>query len=105
AAFDFYSAQFGWEKGVAMDMGPAGIYQVFDVDGVQTGGMMNNPLPQQAWLFYFNVEDIDAATGRLTAGGGAVQMGPMEVPGGRWAVVGRDPQGAMFGLLGPRIAG
>jgi len=104
AAFDFYAGRMGWEKGVAMDMGPMGTYQVFDADGVQTGGMMNNPMPQQAWLFYFNTGDIDAAVTRITDNGGAIQLPPMEVPGGQWAVVARDPQGAMFGLLGTRKA-
>jgi len=103
-AFDFYAGRFGWVKDVAMDMGPAGTYQVFTSGGIQTGGMMNNPLPQQAWLFYFNVGDIDAAVGRVAAGGGAILVPPMEVPGGMWAVTARDPQGAMFGLLGSRPA-
>lgn len=102
AAFDFYAGRMGWEKGASMDMGPMGTYQVFEADGVRMGGMMNNPLPQQAWLFYFMTGDIDAAVARITAGGGAIQLPPMEVPGGMWAVVARDPQGAMFGLLGDR---
>lgn len=104
AAFAFYAERFGWVKEQAMDMGPAGIYQTFTADEAQTGGMMNNPLPRQAWLFYFIVGDIDEAVARLNAKGGAVQMGPMQVPGGQWAVVGHDPQGAMFGLLGTRAA-
>jgi len=101
-AFDFYAGRFGWVKDQAMDMGPMGTYQTFTAGGVLTGAMMNNPMPQQAWLFYFNVGDIDAAVERLTARGGVIQVPPMEVPGGQWAVVARDPQGAMFGLLGSR---
>ena len=102
AAFAFYAGRLGWEKDVAMDMGPMGTYQVFTADGVQTGGMMNNPLPQPAWLFYFNTTDIDQASDRITGNGGVIQLPPMQVPGGRWALVARDPQGAMFGLLGTR---
>ena len=104
AAFDFYAARFGWEKDSAIDMGPMGIYQTFKADGVQTGGLMNNTLPHQAWLFYFNTGDIDAAVARVTEGGGTVHLTPMQVPGGYWAVTARDPQGAMFGLLGTRKA-
>jgi predicted enzyme related to lactoylglutathione lyase len=104
AAFDFYAGRLGWEKSDAMDMSPMGIYQTFTADGVQTGGMMNNPLPQQAWLFYVGTGDIDAAVERITSNGGAIQLPPMHVPGGMWAVVARDPQGAMFGLLGTRPA-
>jgi len=85
-----------------MDMGPMGTYQTFTSGGVLTGGMMNNPMPQQAWLFYFNTGNIDDAVARVTASGGTIQLAPMEVPGGQWAAVARDPQGAMFGLLGTK---
>jgi len=101
-AFDFYAGRLGWETSDAMDMGPMGIYQTFSADGVQTGGMMNSPMPHPTWLFYFNTGDIDAAVERIEKSGGAVQRSPMEVPGGQWAVTARDPQGAMFGLLGIR---
>ncbi|MFT4075326.1 MAG: VOC family protein [Asticcacaulis sp.] len=104
AAFAFYAGRFGWVKDMAMDMGPMGTYQTFTAEGIQTGAMMNNPLPQQAWLFYFNVGDIDAAMARIVSGGGTIQLAPIEVPGGQWALVAIDPQGAMFGLLGSRAA-
>lgn len=54
------------------------------------------------WLFYFIVGDIDAAVARVTAGGGTVLNGPMEVPGGGWIIQALDPQGAMFALVGMR---
>jgi hypothetical protein len=102
AAFAFYAGRFGWEKDTAMDMGAMGIYQTFTSNGARTGGLMNNPLPQQAWLFYFMTGNIDEAVSRITDNGGAIQLPPMEVPGGQWALVAHDPQGAMFGLLGTR---
>ena len=34
--------------------------------------------------------------------GGKIINGPMEVPGGSWIVQCKDPQGAMFALVGPR---
>ena len=53
-AFDFYAAQFGWKKGEGMDMGPNGIYQIFLVDGEQTGGIMTKmpemPVPDSSPL-------------------------------------------------------
>ena len=104
AAFDFYAARLGWEKSRSMDMGAHGTYEVFSADGVDTGGMMNTTLPHAAWLFYFNIGDIDTAVSRVTEGGGAIQLPPMQVPGGQWAAVARDPQGGMFGLLGTRAA-
>ena len=38
----------------------------------------------------------------VKAGGGQVFNGPMEIPGGEYALNGSDPQGALFGLVGPR---
>ena len=76
---------------------------LFNAGGDAIGGMMNSPdLPRPAWLFYFNVEDIDAAHRRLTDAGGQVRFGPTEVPGGGWIIQATDPQGAMFALVGPR---
>lgn len=104
SAFAFYAERFGWTKGEAIDMGQAGVYQLFEVDGEQTGGMMNKPaeIAQPIWLFYFNVGDIDAAAERVRSGGGQVLNGPMQVPGGDWIVQCTDPQGAMFALVGRR---
>lgn len=104
SAFDFYASQFGWEKSDTMDMGEMGIYQLFSVNGSQIGGMMTKPpqVPVPAWVFYFNVDSIDAAAKRVTDNGGTVIMGPMEVPGGSWVLQGTDPQGAVFALVAPR---
>ena len=101
AAFDFYSGQFGWETMDEMDMGPMGTYRIFGADGVQLGGMMNKPdnIPVSSWGYYFNVDAIDAAAGRVTANGGQVLIGPHEVPGGSWIVQCLDPQGAHFALV------
>jgi predicted enzyme related to lactoylglutathione lyase len=103
-AFDFYKAMFGWTKGDAIDMGGMGTYQLFTIKDAAVGAMFNSPAAksQPFWLYYFNVDDIDSATSRLTDAGGKVMQGPMAVPGGRWIVQATDPQGAGFALLGPR---
>jgi predicted enzyme related to lactoylglutathione lyase len=107
-AFAFYSGLFGWRKGQAMDMGPMGTYQLFVAgnppDGEPIGAMMTKTpdIPHPFWLFYWNVEEIDAAAKRVTDKAGKVLHGPQEVPGGRWIVQCSDPQDAMFALLGPR---
>lgn len=106
AAFDFYSSQFGWTKVDEMDMGgELGTYLLFATGGSDAvGGMMTKPaeVPHPAWLYYFNVAGIDAAVERVKANDGQVLNGPMEVPGGAFIVQCRDPQGAMFALVGPR---
>lgn len=101
AAWDFYSAMFGWTKGQAMNMGPMGDYQIFQINGRDAGGMMKrqDPLPSPMWLYYFNVDGIDAAAARVTQTGGKITMGPHQVPGDLWIVSGLDPQGAIFNLL------
>lgn len=101
-AFAFYSELFGWEKGVAMDMGEAGIYQLFRRPGkdLDDGGMMNRPpeVPVSSWLYYVNTADLDAAVATVKAEGGQVLHGPMEVPGGDRVCVCMDPQGGAFAL-------
>ena len=100
AAFTFYQDLFGWERSLANDMGPMGIYQTFSVAGVWTGGMMNGgQSPDPHWLYYIGVDDIDAAAKRVGEAGGTVQHGPMQVPGGSWVLMGLDPQGARFALM------
>jgi uncharacterized protein len=104
SAFAFYSGLFGWTKGEAMDMGAMGKYQIFTTKGQQSGGMMKKMAqePMAHWLYYINVEAIDAAIGRVKSAGGQVLNGPMEVPGGAWIINGLDPQGAMFALVAPK---
>ncbi len=102
AAFEFYSALFGWKKAEAVDMGEPGIYQIFSLaEGRQIGGMFNKmpeiPAPPH-WLFYILVADIDQALDAVRASGGTVHNGPMEVPGGSKVAQCSDPQGAFFAL-------
>ena len=102
-AFVFYRELFGWRKANA-EAGPADTSQLFSVGG-QTIGCMFNKRPAEPvpfWLYYFNVDDIDAATERVTTGGGQIFEGPYEVLDGNWIVRCRDPQGAAFSLQGKR---
>jgi predicted enzyme related to lactoylglutathione lyase len=103
-AFAFYAKLFGWTKTEAMDMGAMGMYQMFATGGPTVGGMMTKPpeVPMPYWLYYFNVDAIDAAMARVTQYGGKVLMGPHEVPGGQWILQCTDPQGAMFALVAPK---
>jgi predicted enzyme related to lactoylglutathione lyase len=102
--YDFYNSMFGWQKAEALDAGDIGVYQVFASGGQVVGGMFNKPpaVPATFWLYYFNVADFDAAVERVKAFGGEIATGPMEVPGGSWIVHARDPQGALFALVGQR---
>ena len=91
AALAFYGRLYGWSGTGDMDMGPIGKYQFFAMEkaaegaecGTTCGAMYNDPeAPHPYWLFYFHVDAIDSAIGRITAYGGTVTQGPHEVPGG-----------------------
>jgi uncharacterized protein len=100
-AMAFYQEMFGWTKGTVMPMGAMGDYVLFQINGKDEVGMMKRQemLPMAMWLYYFNVDGIDAAAARITKAGGKIAMGPHQVPGGQWIVSGFDPQGANFNLL------
>ena len=100
-AFSFYAGQFGWKKEGEFDMGPMGVYHLFDTGHGEQGGMFTRAAetPAPFWLYYFNVDGIDAAASASRRMADASSIGPMQVPGGQWIVQGLDPQGAMFALL------
>ena len=103
AVFPFYERLFGWKKLEAMDMGPAGTYQLLGIGGREAGAMMSAQQGQPTgWTYYFAVDDIDTAKTRLEGAGGSVRMGPIEVPGPMWIVLATDPQGGPFALVGSR---
>jgi uncharacterized protein len=101
AAFDFYAKLFGWTKGAGVEMPGIGTYQVVQIDGKDSVGMMKKPkaMPNSFWSYYFQVDGIDAGSARIKENGGTVMMGPYQVPGGSWIVTGTDPQGAFFSLM------
>jgi len=101
SAFAFYSDLFGWEPKEAMDMGEAGIYQIYGSGEESYGGMFNKPEEMPGppmWLYYIKVDDVNAAVEKVVELGGQVINGPTEVPGGDLIAQCVDPQGALFAL-------
>ena len=101
AAYRFYERLFQWEKMAALEMGGGAVYQMFGRAGVTLGGMFNNPPEapvQPGWLHYVRVSDLPRAIEAVTAHGGHIVSGPMEVPGGDTIAQCVDPQGARFAL-------
>ena len=97
-----------------MDMGPLATYEFLRhtghaPDGSPPGhGMLGAVMPKlpempvSAWTYYFRVPDVDVAIAAITANGGSIVQPPIEIPGGDFSMVGVDPQGATFALVGSR---
>jgi predicted enzyme related to lactoylglutathione lyase len=101
AAFEFYSALFGWKMLQEMDMGQMGTYRIYGIGDKTLGGMMTAPkgmtMPP-TWIFYTETPDLEAAMARATKNGAKVMNGPMDVPGGGRIAQLTDPQGGAFAL-------
>jgi uncharacterized protein len=107
AAIQFYTAQFGWAAAGEMDMGEMGGYHFLQAS---EGRFMNGAVyqkieadPVSHWLFYFRVENLDAAMAKVKTAGGQIYMEPIALPEGPdFSLIAYDPDGAAFGLVGPR---
>jgi hypothetical protein len=101
SARKFYENQFKWSTDNFMDMGEHGEYRFIELEGLTIGAIAGSSADQPPhWRFYFRVPSISAAKETAERNGGKILIGPMEVPGGDHIVVGMDPQGAEFALVG-----
>jgi hypothetical protein len=100
----FYAKHFGFEFNNAMPMGPMGDYCFIDHGGKVLGAIMQRQDASQTplWIMYFGVGEIDTACAAIASGGGKILHGPNQIPGGEFSVIALDPQGAVFGVVGPR---
>jgi predicted enzyme related to lactoylglutathione lyase len=102
AARAFYGDLFGWSSDEFMPMGEMGEYRFLDHDGTRIGALCGTaPGQQPKWRYFVRVASIGAAKDSIESNGGAVAMGPQEVPGGDHIIIAKDPQGAEFALVGP----
>lgn len=98
-ARDFYGPLFDWDL---TEGGPeTGGYTLAELGGLPVAGLPGQPKPDNlpvAWTTYFATDNVDDTVQRVTANGGSVSTGPMDVTDqGRMAVV-SDPANAVFGL-------
>ncbi|HEX4693289.1 VOC family protein [Sphingomonas sp.] len=100
----FYADTFGWTYPDKMPMGEMGDY-IFVQAGEQTiGATMQQPPGDPTgpgWRFYFRTPDIEATASKVTEAGGTMVRDIMEVPGGDRVLLAKDPQGVVFGAVGP----
>jgi uncharacterized protein len=97
----FYAALFGWD--VPDGPAEAGGYTMGYVRGRPVAGLgpQMNPGPP-AWATYVDVDDADDTAAKVTANGGKVLMGPMDVMEVGRLLVFSDPTGAVCGAWQPK---
>jgi hypothetical protein len=84
-----------------MPMGEMGEYRFFNRGDVMIGAVAGTMEGQQPhWRYYFRVPSISKAKEAAEAKGGTIRMGPHQVPTGDYIIIGTDPQGAEFALVG-----
>jgi predicted enzyme related to lactoylglutathione lyase len=102
AGLRFYGGLFGWEF---EDQGEeAGHYHQCHKDGKRVAGIGPNQPgspPMAFWTTYLTGTDVDAHASAITAAGGTVMFGPLQVLTAGRMVAAQDPTGALFGIWEP----
>lgn len=99
----FYATLLGWSTPDA-GAGARPGYWPQTLDGALVAGVFAMPAEQQAsgmpphWLSYVAVDDVEAATARVSELGGVVNFGPVTAEGSGSMAVVSDPQGAPLAL-------
>jgi uncharacterized protein len=99
---DFYRQVFGWDARTMSDEPDFRYTTLGEGDDALAGIMDSSAFPPAgtpaAWTVYVAVEDADAALGRVTELGGAVERQAEDTPYGRLAAA-TDPTGTRFKLV------
>ena len=102
----FYRSVFDWvvddDASISGSNGAPG-YTVFRTSVGPVAGATVSAVDQlpASWCPSFHVLDVDAATREATKVGAVAMTDPYDLPVGRQSVL-VDPEGAIFGLVGPR---
>ena len=107
AAKAFYMALFGWGA-LDMPIGEGMFYTMFQNQGEHAAGFAGMMPDMQAqgmpshWTNYVSVDDVDAMTDVVTANGGTIVFGPMDIFESGRMLQFMDPTGAALGLWQPK---
>lgn len=101
ASWRWLEVMFGWKKADSMEMPGGGVYQMIKGEGDAFAGLSKAQpgMPMSTWAYYFACPDCRATFARARELGCGELYAPMQVPGGGWAALLVDPQGAAFGLF------
>ena len=100
-ARSFYRDLFGWTSEEFMPMGDSGDYRFLAHGGTTIGALCPQmPGGRLGWRYYIRVPSISKSVEAVKLGGGTIGLGPHAVPTGDHIVIGKDPQGADFALVG-----
>jgi predicted enzyme related to lactoylglutathione lyase len=98
-AQDFYGAVFPW---TFQPMEGYEGYVIVQVEGEGIGALQNSEAGEvsgRAVTPYVQVDDLEDTLAKAKKAGGKVEQERMEVPGGQWIAVARDPFGLKIGFL------
>jgi predicted enzyme related to lactoylglutathione lyase len=101
AAKAFYERALGWT--FTAWQGPEEYWLVTtgkDAPGID-GGLLRSKDGQPRTVNTVQVENVDATTRQIVAGGGQVVVPKMPIPGVGWLAYCTDPGGAIFGVMHP----
>ena len=97
---EFYARLFAWTRHIpSIADTPDDI--VLMHDGTKIAGLAKSPradVPSE-WLFYFRVENIDAAAALVPELGGTMVTGITTIPNDCRFAIATDPTGATFALI------
>jgi len=100
---EFYGRLFGWGF-TEQPLEPHPSYVLWKRRGKSVGGLL--PIDpgwgvSPRWQVLFQVDDLEAGVSRVTAAGGTVEFGPLDIPGVCVLTSLRDPRGALHVLVQP----
>ena len=104
-ASQFYTSVFGWDIQKWGDLDywliTTGTPDQVGINGgmfPRKGPPPIEPNPVSAFVCSIDVDNIDAAMGRVIASGGTIVVPKRAVPGVGWSAYGKDTEGNIFGL-------
>lgn len=104
ASAAFYGQLMGWSTSEPGPVEQTGGYRLFQQDGQNVAGLTRHMQDDQqtAWTTYIGVADADEIAEKVTAAGGKVLFGPMDMSDDGRAAYFVDPTGAVFAVWQPK---